>query len=72
MGAVAPTASEVAGISALLDRELTAHSDATENAIAVSFLEHLNVEPFFAQLWPLLGPALRREYERQESVRGPA
>ena len=60
--AVPPTAAEVREILAILDREVVGGDPATENAIAVSFVENLEAEPFFAPLLGAFGPNLRRQH----------
>jgi len=52
---------EIQAILAVLDSGIVSGTDATVNAIAVSFCEHIETEPFFSRLRPLLGPGLRRE-----------
>lgn len=52
---------EIQAILAVLDSGIVSGNDATVNAIAVSFCEHIESEPFFFRLRPLLGPGLRRE-----------
>ena len=56
---------EVRHILGVLEEAFLSKDPDTENAIAVSFIEHIDTEPFFQQLEPLLGPALRAEYQRQ-------
>ena len=56
---------EVRRILEVLEEAFRSKDPDTENAIAVSFIEHIDTEPFFHQLEPLLGPALRAEYRRQ-------
>jgi hypothetical protein len=72
MGAVPPTLSEVQSILAVLTSEITAHNPTTENAIAVSFVEHIESESFFPQLRPHLAPALLDELARQKAWHGAA
>ena len=67
--AVPPTEQEVGSIFAVLDRGLAEGDAATENAVAVSFVEYLWGEPSWPQLEPLLGPALRAEVQRQREWR---
>jgi hypothetical protein len=56
---------EIVAILNVLDEALASGNSETENAIAVSFVEHLEGEPFLAELDPLLGPHLKAERERQ-------
>ncbi len=56
---------EVQVILALLDAAMVSGNAETENVVAVSFIENVDTEPFFEQLRPLLGIALRRELNRQ-------
>ena len=56
---------EVNNILAVLEGAFTSGNSETENAIAVSFLEHVETEPFYEALAQLLGPALRAEHIRQ-------
>ena len=62
-----PTAAELEGVLLLLDAAIEAGNSATENAIAVSFIEGIETEPFFHHLYPLLGAHLRAELERQRA-----
>ena len=56
---------EVENILAVLETAFTSGDSETENAIAVSFLENVETEPFYEALAPLLGPGLRAEHKRQ-------
>ena len=62
---VSGTDKELKLILGVLDEALRVADPETENAIAVSFVEHIETEPFFKQLEPLLGPRLRAEHRRQ-------
>ncbi|MEQ1802210.1 MAG: hypothetical protein ABL989_09835 [Gammaproteobacteria bacterium] len=53
------TAIEVAEILNTLECEVSGDNADTANAIAVSFLENLEAEPFFSTLYARLGPKLR-------------
>ena len=53
------TAVEVAVILDTLEDEVLGGDADTVNAIAVSFLENLEAEPFFSKLYARLGPKLR-------------
>jgi hypothetical protein len=64
-----PTANEVKAVLQLLDRAITAGNADVENAIAVSFIEDIETEPFFPRLSPMLGSNLRAELERQKAWR---
>ncbi len=64
-----PTAAEVQTMLQVLDGAMENANSATENAIAVSFIEGIESEPFFNRLAPLLGPRLRTELERQKAWR---
>lgn len=55
-GAVDPATLD---ILRLLESEVTGNDAETQNVIVVSFLENLEAESFFNQLYPLLGPNLR-------------
>ena len=69
-GLAAPASEhEVSAILAVLDRGLAEGDAATDNAIAVSFVEYLWGEPYYPQLEPLLGPGLRAELQRQRDWR---
>jgi hypothetical protein len=72
MGANPPTLSEMRSVLAILASEIAAHNPTTENAIAVSFIEHIDSEPFFPQLRPYLAPALLAELARQKAWHGAA
>ena len=69
IGAEPPTAAEVRTMLQVLDAAMDNANSATENAIAVSFVEGIEGEPFFSRLAPLLGPRLRAELERQKAWR---
>jgi hypothetical protein len=67
--AAPPSEQEVSAILAVLDRGLAEGDAATDNAIAVSFVEYLWGEPYYPQLEPMLGPGLRGELQRQRDWR---
>ena|SRR2546426_12836162 len=67
--AVPPTAAEVRTMLQVLDAAMENANSATENAIAVSFIEGIESEPFLNRLAPLLGPRLRAELDRQKAWR---
>ena len=52
-------ADEVATILDILEDEVSGDDADTVNAIAVSFLENIEAEPFFSKLYARLGPKLR-------------
>lgn len=60
----APTEEEVDSILFLLEGEVVGGDEATENAIAVSFVEDLEAEPFFTDLLDRFGPNLRAQHQR--------
>jgi hypothetical protein len=64
-----PTEREVKAVLQVLDGAITAGNSEVENAIAVSFIEGIEFEPFFARIAPMLGPNLRAELERQRAWR---
>jgi len=72
MDALPPNPEQIRAILALLDSEIACHNADTENLIAVSFIEHIEMEPFFLQLRPYLGPALLAELTRQNAWHGAA
>jgi hypothetical protein len=51
--------SEALAILELLESGVSGGNGETENLIAVSFLEHLEAEEFFTELYAQLGPKLR-------------
>jgi hypothetical protein len=53
---------EVLAVLELLETEVAGGNAETQNLIGVSFLEHLEAEPFFHGLYTLLGPRLRAEH----------
>jgi hypothetical protein len=55
-----PTKQELLAVLELLDTATVSATEETKNAIAVSFCEHIETEPFFSGLRPLLGLGLRR------------
>ena len=67
-----PSRKDVSEILDILERGLTAGNPETENAIAVSFVEDIETEPFFPELEPLLGPRVRTELQRQRDWHGSA
>ena len=60
---------EVRAVLQILDGAIMAGNADLENAIAVSFIEGIESEPFFSRIAPLLGPNLRAELERQKAWR---
>ena len=59
------TLGEVQAVLEVVDRALRSGNSETVNAVAVSFLEHIETELFYASLEPHLGPALRAELASQ-------
>jgi hypothetical protein len=51
----------VEAVLAILDAALLSCNEETINLVAVSFCEDIETEPFFSELRPLLGLALRRQ-----------
>jgi hypothetical protein len=68
-GAEPPTVAEMQQVLSLLDLALADGDEATQNAIAVSFVEGIEEQPHFDRLNQLLGPGLRDELERQNKWR---
>jgi hypothetical protein len=64
-----PTANEVKAVLQVLDGAIAAGNADVENAIAVSFIEDIEAEPFFGRVSPMLGPNLRAELQRQKAWR---
>jgi hypothetical protein len=62
-----PTEMELRAVLSVLNAGMVEGDLDTINVVAVSFVEHLWLEPYFASLEPMLGPALRIELERQRS-----
>ena len=60
---------EVKAITTVLESGIRSGNPATENVIAVSFLEHIDAEPFYERLRPFLGPQLVAEHVHQVSWR---
>jgi hypothetical protein len=56
-----PTEAGLRAILAVLDAGLIDADDDVQNAIAVSFVEHIWIQPYFAELEPMLGPNLSAE-----------
>ena len=54
---------EVAGILQSLEHGMAGGDRETRNVIAISFAGDAQLEPFFAELEPLLGPRLRAQLE---------
>ena len=59
IGQSGQAAIEVGAILDTLEHEVSGDDADTVNAIAVSFLENLEAEPFFSKLYARLGPKLR-------------
>jgi len=55
---------ELASIFQLLGEASVSGDDETKNAIAVSFIEDIDAEPFLRNIEPYFGPALKAEYLR--------
>jgi hypothetical protein len=55
---------ELVSIFRLLDEAFVGGDAETENAIAVSFIEDIDAEPFLTNIEPYFGPALKAEYVR--------
>ncbi|SRR2546425_1908128 len=66
-----PTPTETHNVFQILDRGLVEGDYATQNAIAVSFVEGIWGEPYFEQLKPFMGPNLSAELERQRNWKLP-
>jgi len=64
-----PTERELRAILAVLDSALIDADENAQNAIAASFVEHIWIEPYFAELEPMLGPNLSAEVVRQRNWR---
>jgi hypothetical protein len=64
-----PNEAELRGVLAVLDSAFVEADDETQNAIGVSFVEHLWIAPYFANLEPMLGPNLSAEVIRQRNWR---
>lgn len=60
-----PSHEEIRLILGILDQAFVAGDEATTDAICLSFIEHIETEPFFTDLEPMLGPALRAQHARQ-------
>jgi hypothetical protein len=60
--------SEVRAVLALLEAGAVCGNTETENAVALSFCEGMESEPFFPKLRPLLGLALRRLIKNPQAV----
>jgi len=69
VAAVPPTAGELKAVLQILDGAMENADAEVANAIAVSFIEGIESEPFFDGLSSLLGPHLRAELERQKAWR---
>lgn len=54
---------EIAGILELLERAMTAGDRETRNVISISFVGDGELEPFFKELKPLLGPKVRAQLQ---------
>ena len=63
---------EVLEVLRLLEAEMAGGSAETQNLIAISFLEHIEAEPYFHRLYALLGPRLRAEHAVFARQRSPS
>ena len=61
-----PSEDDVRSVLSVLNTAMTWGDVETRNVIAVSFLEHLWMEPHYAAMSPLLGSALQAEIKRQK------
>ena len=59
-----PATRQLHGILDHLESELANNIEETRDLIAVSFLEHLETEPFYLRLYALLGPRTRAAHSR--------
>lgn len=62
------TRQELKDILKILEDAIQKKDEETKNVIAVSFLEHLWLEPYFLDLKPMLGTALCDEIKRQREL----
>jgi hypothetical protein len=62
-----PTEAGLRAILAVLDSALVDADDDVQNGIAVSLVEHIWIESYFAELEPMLGPNLSAEVNRQRN-----
>jgi hypothetical protein len=60
-----PSEDELGQVLRVLETSMIEGDDETQNVIAVSFLEHLWMEPYYSAVRAFLGPALRAEIGRQ-------
>jgi hypothetical protein len=60
-----PNERELQSVLSVLDRAMIEGDEATQNALAVSFVEHLWLQPYYPALYPFLGANIRAEIERQ-------
>ena len=65
----APSAVELRNVLAMLDAAMAEGDEETQNVVAVSFVEHLWLAPYYSDLYPALGPNVRDEIERQRAWR---
>jgi hypothetical protein len=56
-----PSRAEIEAVLVILDAAVLSGNEETVNVVAVSFCEHIEIEPFFSKLRPLLGLGLRRQ-----------
>jgi len=60
-----PTADELRGVLAAIDAAMADGDEETQNVVAASFVECVWLEPYFSELYVVLGPHVREEIERQ-------
>lgn len=53
---------QVKAVLSLLESALGSGNPETDNAIAASFIEHIETEPFYPAIKPLLGPKMLAEH----------
>ena len=60
-----PSEDELGQVLSVLETAMIEGDDETQNVIAVSFVEHLWMEPYYSAVRAFLGPALRAQIRRQ-------
>ena len=56
---------ELQSVLSVLDRAMIEGDEATQNVVAVSFVEDLSLQPHYPELYPFLGANIRAEIVRQ-------
>ena len=62
-----PSAVELRNVLTVIDSSMVDGDEEAQNAVALSFVEFVWLEPYYSALYPFLGPNVRDETERQRA-----